>query len=49
MIEYSILGPFTVSDGQRDLTPGAPKHRALLAALVLRPGQATPAHHLVPR
>lgn len=47
MIEYSILGPFTVSDGQRDLTPGAPKHRALLAALVLRPGQATPAHHLV--
>jgi DNA-binding SARP family transcriptional activator len=47
VISYSLLGPVTVRDGERDLTPGPAKHRALLAALVLGAGQVTTVERLV--
>jgi len=47
VISYSLLGPVTVWDGERDVTPGPAKHRALLAALVLGAGQVTTVERLV--
>jgi DNA-binding SARP family transcriptional activator len=35
-MDFRILGPFQIVDGLRELTPSAPKLRALLAMLVIR-------------
>ena len=37
-LELQILGPFTLRINGRDVHPGQPKQRALLALLALRPG-----------
>ncbi|MER7129211.1 AfsR/SARP family transcriptional regulator [Streptosporangium saharense] len=42
-----MLGPLRVLDGERDLTPGPAKHRALLAALLLRPARPVAVERLV--
>jgi DNA-binding SARP family transcriptional activator len=47
VISYSLLGPVLVRDGERDLTPGPAKHRALLAALALAAGQVATVERLV--
>jgi DNA-binding SARP family transcriptional activator/ABC-type branched-subunit amino acid transport system substrate-binding protein/DNA-binding beta-propeller fold protein YncE len=36
---FSLLGPLQVADGDRKIALGAPKHRALLALLLLRRGE----------
>src|SRR5262245_19148951 len=47
MIEFRILGPFEVSDGERIVTLRGRKQRALLALLALRAGQLVPTDVLV--
>jgi DNA-binding SARP family transcriptional activator len=42
-VEFQILGPLRVVDGDRDLTPVRPKQRALLAMLLLHRGRSFPA------
>ncbi|MBB4916601.1 AfsR/SARP family transcriptional regulator [Streptosporangium saharense] len=42
-----MLGPLRVLDGERDLTPGPAKHRALLAALLLRPARPVAVERLI--
>lgn len=37
-MEFRILGPLEVIDGRRDVTPSRPQQRALLALLLLHPG-----------
>ena len=37
-LEFSLLGPLAVAGEQGPLDLGAPKHRALLALLLLEPG-----------
>jgi DNA-binding SARP family transcriptional activator/tetratricopeptide (TPR) repeat protein len=44
---FRILGPLEVCGDEGWTAIGAPKWRALLAALLLRPGQAVPAERLV--
>ncbi|QSB12863.1 winged helix-turn-helix domain-containing protein [Natronosporangium hydrolyticum] len=47
MISIALLGPVAVHDGERDLTPGPAKHRALLAGLALNVGSLTTVERLV--
>jgi DNA-binding SARP family transcriptional activator len=47
MLEFRILGPLQILDGERDLTPGREKHRALVAALLLHPGEVVSADRLI--
>ncbi|MEV7006393.1 BTAD domain-containing putative transcriptional regulator [Streptosporangium sp. NPDC051022] len=46
-MRFGVLGPMRVLDGERDLTPGPAKHRALLAALLLRPGRPLTVDRLI--
>ncbi|MER6156517.1 BTAD domain-containing putative transcriptional regulator [Streptomyces sp. NPDC001868] len=46
-LEYRLLGPVEVWSGGRRLSLGGPKPRALLAALLLRPGRVVSAGTLV--
>ena len=46
-MEFQILGPLRVVDGDRDLTPARPKQRALLAMLLLRRGEVVPGAQLI--
>jgi DNA-binding SARP family transcriptional activator len=46
-MEYRILGPLEVCDGERSLALRGPKQRALLAVLLLRRGQVVPADRLI--
>ena len=46
-MEFSVLGPVEVVDGDRQLALGGPKPRALLAHLILRAGHATTRHELI--
>lgn len=46
-LEYRLLGPVEVWSGGRRLSLGGPKPRALLAALLLRPGRVVPAGTLI--
>ncbi|MEV0972902.1 AfsR/SARP family transcriptional regulator [Microtetraspora glauca] len=46
-MRFGVLGPLQVLAGDRDLTPGPPKHRALLAALLLRPGRLLTVDRLI--
>src|SRR2546428_505562 len=43
---FSLLGPLQVVDGDRNIALGAPKHRALLALLLLRRGEPVSAESL---
>jgi DNA-binding SARP family transcriptional activator/tetratricopeptide (TPR) repeat protein len=44
---FGVLGPLRVLEGERDLTPGPAKHRALLTALLLRPGRLLTVDRLI--
>ncbi|WP_308114142.1 AfsR/SARP family transcriptional regulator [Streptomyces brasiliscabiei] len=46
-LEYRLLGPVEVWSGGRRLSLGGPKPRALLAALLLRPGRVVAAEALI--
>ncbi len=46
-MEFGLLGPLSVVDAGRDLTPARPKQRALLAALLLRRGEVVPSVQLI--
>jgi DNA-binding SARP family transcriptional activator len=46
-MEFRILGPIEVRDGERLLTPTAPRHRALLGALLLHAGETVSREVLV--
>ncbi|MCP9949600.1 hypothetical protein [Actinomadura madurae] len=37
-VEFALLGPFEMRAGGRNVPMGGPKHRSLLAALLLRAG-----------
>ena len=46
-MEFKILGPLEVLDGERPVAVPGAKPRALLAALLLRPGQTVSAERLI--
>ena len=46
-MEFRILGPVEVRDGERTLTPTDPRQLALLAALLLDSGETVPSDRLV--
>ena len=46
-MEFRILGPLEVSDGDRPVTVAGAKPRALLAALLIRSGQTVSAERLI--
>jgi pimeloyl-ACP methyl ester carboxylesterase len=46
-VEFAILGPLKVSDGDCELTPGREKQRALLAMLLLRANEVVATDELV--
>jgi YVTN family beta-propeller protein len=46
-MDYRILGPLEVSDGDRPLTLGGEKQRALLAVLLLHAGEVVSADRLI--
>jgi len=48
-MQIRILGPLEIIDGDRRVSIGAPKQRALLAALILRVNQVVPADELTER
>ena len=47
MLDFRILGPLEVRDGQRVVAHGGPRQRALLVALLLRAGHVVPLERLV--
>jgi len=46
-VEFELLGPLRVVDGDRDLTPARPKQRALLAMLLLHREEVVPGARLI--
>jgi DNA-binding SARP family transcriptional activator/pimeloyl-ACP methyl ester carboxylesterase/tetratricopeptide (TPR) repeat protein len=46
-VEFGLLGPLTVVEGDSDLTPARPKQRALLTLLLLRRGEVVPGAQLI--
>jgi ABC-type transport system substrate-binding protein/DNA-binding SARP family transcriptional activator/DNA-binding beta-propeller fold protein YncE len=46
-VEFRILGPLQVLDGERELPLGSPKAQALLAALLLHPGAVVSRDRLI--
>jgi DNA-binding SARP family transcriptional activator len=47
MLEFRMLGPLEVSADGRAIEIGGPRQRALLAAMLLRAGQAVPRDALI--
>ena len=47
MLDFRILGPLEVRDGQAAIALGGPRQRALLVALLLRAGRVVPTEQLV--
>jgi DNA-binding SARP family transcriptional activator len=47
VLEFRLLGPLEIRDGERILPPLAPKQRALLAAMLLRAGQFVSKQRLI--
>jgi DNA-binding SARP family transcriptional activator len=47
MLEFRILGPLEVWDGERSLELGAPRQRALLALLAIHVGEVVPSERLI--
>jgi DNA-binding SARP family transcriptional activator/tetratricopeptide (TPR) repeat protein len=48
-LEFSVLGPVQVAGDQGTVDIGAPKHRALLALLLLEPGRVVSVDRLIDR
>lgn len=46
-MKFRLLGPLEITDGDRDVTPTAPKLREVLALLVLRDNQIVPTELLI--
>src|SRR5215218_6033685 len=46
-MEFRILGPLEVWDGEGEVSLGGPKPRALLAGLLLHPNEVVPADRLI--
>ena len=46
-MEFRILGPLEVWDGRGEVSLGGPKPRALLAVLLLDPGEVVPTDRLI--
>jgi DNA-binding SARP family transcriptional activator/tetratricopeptide (TPR) repeat protein len=46
-VEFELLGPLRVVEGDRDVTPARPKQRALLAMLLLHREQVVPGSQLI--
>src|SRR5215208_707557 len=46
-MEFRILGPLEVWDEGAEVSPAAPKPRALLAVLLLHPNEVVPADRLI--
>lgn len=46
-MEFRVLGPLEIRDGERELTPLAPKLREVLALLLLRHNQIVPMNALI--
>jgi DNA-binding SARP family transcriptional activator len=46
-VEFRLLGPVEAFAGDRRIELGRPKQRALLAALLLRAGEAVPRDRLI--
>ena len=46
-LEFSILGPLTVTDDGVPIEVGAPKHRALLSLLLCQPGRVVSVDRLI--
>jgi YVTN family beta-propeller protein len=47
VLDFRILGPFEVLDGDRPVALGGPKQRALLVVLLLRPGEVVSRDRLI--
>jgi DNA-binding SARP family transcriptional activator len=47
VLDFRILGPFEVLDGDRPVVLGGPKQRALLAVLLLRGGEVVSRDRLI--
>lgn len=47
MIEFRVLGPFEVVEGDRPLALGGRKHEALLAVLLLHRGEVVSTDRLI--
>jgi DNA-binding SARP family transcriptional activator len=47
MLDFRILGPLEVRDGDASIALGGPRQRALLVALLLRAGRVVPTEQLV--
>ncbi|SNY73416.1 AfsR/SARP family transcriptional regulator [Paractinoplanes atraurantiacus] len=46
-MRFSVLGPLRVTDHDREVPLGGPRHRALLCALLVHPRQVVPADRLI--
>jgi DNA-binding SARP family transcriptional activator len=46
-MEFGVLGPLPVVDGDRAVALGGPMQRAVLALLVLEPNRVVSTHHLM--
>src|SRR5262245_17908585 len=46
-VQFELLGPLRVVEGDSDRTPVRPKQRALLALLILRRGEVVPGAQLI--
>src|SRR5207253_4461637 len=46
-VEFRILGPLQVLDGDAEVAPGSPKERALLAVLLLHAGEVVSRERLI--
>ena len=46
-MEFRILGPLQVVDGEREIALGSPKERALLAVLLLHAGEVVSRDRLI--
>src|SRR5262249_56555579 len=46
-VEFGILGPLQVTDGERTISLDAPKQRALLGLLLLHPNEVVPSERMI--
>ncbi|SRR6266496_433192 len=46
-MEFRVLGALEIRDGDRSIDLAAPKHRVLLAVLLLHPNRAVPVERLI--
>jgi len=46
-VEFHVLGPLRVVDGDTELSLGGPRHLLLLAALLVHRGEVVPSDRLI--